>query len=134
MGQPAAPALSAFNAAVSASMGRGCTCRRSRCLQNYCVCFQSGARCGSWCRCAGCENNEGGGEGGAHQRAGDRATVATSAASSGAAARKDAVDTLTMLASVAAPNSSGAGRARSSSSANTISAFSPPVLQGEASQ
>jgi hypothetical protein len=33
-----------------------CTCKKSRCLKRYCVCFQCGKGCGPRCRCVGCEN------------------------------------------------------------------------------
>jgi len=35
---------------------RGCKCRKTRCLQKYCDCFQEGVRCGPRCVCIGCEN------------------------------------------------------------------------------
>lgn len=33
-----------------------CTCRKSRCLKLYCVCFASGAACGMGCACVDCAN------------------------------------------------------------------------------
>jgi hypothetical protein len=35
---------------------RGCSCRKSKCLKKYCVCFNTQAVCGEWCKCVGCEN------------------------------------------------------------------------------
>jgi hypothetical protein len=37
---------------------RGCSCRKSRCLKLYCVCYTAGEACTGECRCAGCGNSE----------------------------------------------------------------------------
>ena len=37
---------------------RGCSCRNSKCLKNYCECFQSGSVCGTHCTCTDCGNSE----------------------------------------------------------------------------
>lgn len=38
---------------------RGCHCKESKCLKNYCECFQSGAFCSSLCKCDQCKNIKG---------------------------------------------------------------------------
>jgi hypothetical protein len=37
---------------------RGCSCRKSRCLKLYCVCYTAGEACTGECRCTGCGNYE----------------------------------------------------------------------------
>ncbi|KMY88311.1 uncharacterized protein LOC27206825 [Drosophila simulans] len=37
---------------------KGCSCRRSQCIKNYCDCYQSMAICTKFCRCTGCRNTE----------------------------------------------------------------------------
>lgn len=37
---------------------KGCNCRRSHCLKNYCECHQFGAKCTDACRCLDCKNTE----------------------------------------------------------------------------
>ncbi|KAF6213434.1 hypothetical protein GE061_011153 [Apolygus lucorum] len=37
---------------------RGCNCKRSGCLKNYCECFEAKIPCSKNCKCAGCKNTE----------------------------------------------------------------------------
>ncbi|KAH8366436.1 hypothetical protein KR084_005711 [Drosophila pseudotakahashii] len=37
---------------------KGCCCKRSLCIKNYCDCYQSMAICTKFCRCTGCRNTE----------------------------------------------------------------------------
>lgn len=37
---------------------KGCNCKKSNCLKNYCECHQYGARCGENCKCFDCKNTE----------------------------------------------------------------------------
>lgn len=37
---------------------KGCCCKRSQCIKNYCDCYQSMAICTKFCRCVGCRNTE----------------------------------------------------------------------------
>ncbi|XP_016989273.2 uncharacterized protein LOC108051635 [Drosophila rhopaloa] len=37
---------------------KGCCCKRSQCIKNYCDCYQSMAICSKFCRCVGCRNTE----------------------------------------------------------------------------
>ena len=36
---------------------RGCKCKTSKCLKNYCECFQVGLGCSSSCKCLNCQND-----------------------------------------------------------------------------
>ncbi|CAK9291186.1 unnamed protein product [Gordionus sp. m RMFG-2023] len=37
---------------------KGCNCRRSGCLKNYCECYEAKITCSSMCKCVGCKNFE----------------------------------------------------------------------------
>ncbi|XP_030380651.1 CRC domain-containing protein TSO1 [Scaptodrosophila lebanonensis] len=37
---------------------KGCCCKRSQCIKNYCDCYQSMAICTKFCKCIGCRNTE----------------------------------------------------------------------------
>ncbi|XP_065198090.1 protein lin-54 homolog isoform X2 [Sycon ciliatum] len=37
---------------------KGCHCRRSSCLKNYCECFEAGIPCSQLCKCLQCKNYE----------------------------------------------------------------------------
>ncbi|KAG7231037.1 hypothetical protein INR49_025067, partial [Caranx melampygus] len=35
---------------------KGCNCKRSNCLKNYCECYEANIMCTSSCKCVGCRN------------------------------------------------------------------------------
>ncbi|KAL3315787.1 lin-54 [Cichlidogyrus casuarinus] len=53
----------AFNPKIGRGEGerkhtKGCNCKRSGCLKNYCECYEAKISCSSLCRCCGCQNTE----------------------------------------------------------------------------
>ncbi|XP_028842228.1 spexin prohormone 2 isoform X2 [Denticeps clupeoides] len=44
------------NAGDAEGRHKGCNCKRSRCLKNYCECYEAQIMCSSTCRCVGCRN------------------------------------------------------------------------------
>ncbi|NWS58527.1 MTL5 protein, partial [Chunga burmeisteri] len=43
---------------IIAHHNKGCNCKRSGCLKNYCECFEAKIMCSSVCKCIGCKNYE----------------------------------------------------------------------------
>ncbi|KAJ3593449.1 hypothetical protein NHX12_005784 [Muraenolepis orangiensis] len=36
---------------------KGCNCKQSSCIKNYCECYKAKVRCSSTCKCVGCLNS-----------------------------------------------------------------------------
>ncbi len=43
---------------LSNSKQKGCNCKNSNCLKNYCICHQNGNKCSKMCKCENCHNME----------------------------------------------------------------------------
>ncbi|ESN98082.1 hypothetical protein HELRODRAFT_84950, partial [Helobdella robusta] len=43
---------------VARHHNKGCNCKRSGCLKNYCECYEAKILCSKMCRCVGCRNFE----------------------------------------------------------------------------
>jgi hypothetical protein len=37
---------------------KGCKCKKSHCMNNYCECHQLGAKCTELCKCRNCQNEQ----------------------------------------------------------------------------
>ncbi|XP_055716258.1 protein lin-54 homolog [Phlebotomus papatasi] len=55
------PKIGKFNEedAIRRQHNKGCNCKRSGCLKNYCECYEAKISCSSNCKCFGCRNVEG---------------------------------------------------------------------------
>ncbi|CAG0882028.1 unnamed protein product [Cyprideis torosa] len=48
-----------LSGAVKRRDNRGCNCKRSGCLKNYCECYEARIQCSNVCKCLGCRNRDG---------------------------------------------------------------------------
>ncbi|XP_059612014.1 protein lin-54 homolog [Phlebotomus argentipes] len=55
------PKIGKFNEedAIRRQHNKGCNCKRSGCLKNYCECYEAKISCSNNCKCFGCRNVEG---------------------------------------------------------------------------
>ncbi|XP_017081556.2 protein lin-54 homolog isoform X2 [Drosophila eugracilis] len=52
------PKITAPNSGDMRLHNKGCNCKRSGCLKNYCECYEAKIPCTSICKCVGCRNME----------------------------------------------------------------------------
>ncbi|XP_015039909.2 protein lin-54 homolog isoform X2 [Drosophila pseudoobscura] len=52
------PKITAPNSGDMRLHNKGCNCKRSGCLKNYCECYEAKIPCSSICKCVGCRNME----------------------------------------------------------------------------
>ena len=45
-----------FSLILSFRHNKGCNCKRSGCLKNYCECYEAKIPCSQYCKCVGCKN------------------------------------------------------------------------------
>ncbi|TDG46304.1 hypothetical protein AWZ03_007275 [Drosophila navojoa] len=69
---------------------KGCCCKRSQCIKNYCDCYQSMVICSIYCKCIGCRNTE------------ERLAVATPPKKTALAAKRERAAALSAKAAAAA--------------------------------
>ncbi|XP_017849823.2 protein lin-54 homolog [Drosophila busckii] len=69
---------------------KGCCCKRSQCIKNYCDCYQSMTTCSIYCKCIGCRNTE------------ERIAVASPPKKSAMAAKRERAAALSAKAAAAA--------------------------------
>ncbi|XP_029986368.1 protein tesmin/TSO1-like CXC 4 [Sphaeramia orbicularis] len=48
--------IQALSRGVKGWHAKGCKCKRSHCLKNYCECFEADISCTPTCKCVGCMN------------------------------------------------------------------------------
>ncbi|BFG06062.1 protein lin-54 homolog [Drosophila madeirensis] len=52
------PKITAPNSGDMRLHNKGCNCKRSGCLKNYCECYEAKIPCSNMCKCVGCRNME----------------------------------------------------------------------------
>lgn len=52
------PKFKAFRGGEDKIHARGCTCKKTDCVKNYCECFGSGIACSRLCKCFNCRNKK----------------------------------------------------------------------------
>ncbi|KAL7737184.1 hypothetical protein ACLKA6_005378 [Drosophila palustris] len=52
------PKITAPNSGDMRLHNKGCNCKRSGCLKNYCECYEAKIPCSGMCKCVGCRNME----------------------------------------------------------------------------
>jgi len=52
------PKIKSFVGQAERQHTKGCNCKRSGCLKNYCECFEARITCSQNCKCIGCRNME----------------------------------------------------------------------------